>query len=162
METHTEISFTKVALPHGWLGNMSPYPITYKGKDWRTTEALFQALRFEDEEIIEAIRLEKSPMGAKMKAKKHKLSMVTEPQSGEDIDNMVMCIDLKLEQHPDLRKQLLETRGLVIVEDVTSRPRGSGLFWGAQKLETGWSGRNILGKVWMDARDALNVLFDSK
>ena len=66
------IAFTKVALPFGWLGNMAPYPVTYGGKAWRTTEALFQALRFEDESIREAIRQEKSPMAAKLVAKRHK------------------------------------------------------------------------------------------
>ena len=40
------ISFSKVALPYGWLGNMAPYPIIYEGKRWRTIEALFQSLRF--------------------------------------------------------------------------------------------------------------------
>jgi predicted NAD-dependent protein-ADP-ribosyltransferase YbiA (DUF1768 family) len=68
------ISFSKVALSYGWLGNMSPYPIIYEGKEWRTVEALFQSLRFTDENIIEAIRNEKSPMGAKMKAKSFKSS----------------------------------------------------------------------------------------
>ena len=64
------IKFTKVSLPYGWLGNMAPFPVMYKGKKWLTIEALFQALRFEDEKIIEEIRLEKSPMGAKMKVQK--------------------------------------------------------------------------------------------
>jgi ribA/ribD-fused uncharacterized protein len=156
MKTHKDISFTKVALPFGWLGNMSPFPVEYNGKVWRTTEALFQALRFEDEDIIEAIRLEKSPMGAKMKAKGNRSSMVVEQLSDKDIDNMIMCINLKLEQHPHLKDELLNTDGFVIVEDVTSRPRGSGLFWGAAKTEAGnWDGRNILGKIWMDARDSL-------
>ena len=48
---HRSISFTKVSLPFGWLGNMSPFPILYEGKEWKTTEALFQALRFDDESI---------------------------------------------------------------------------------------------------------------
>ena len=64
------IKFTKASLPYGWLGNMAPFPVMYNGKKWLTIEALFQALRFENEKIIEEIRLEKSPMGAKMKAKK--------------------------------------------------------------------------------------------
>ena len=68
------IEFTKVDLPYGWLGNMYASPISYEGKIWLTSEALFQALRFEDEEIRELIRLEKSPMGAKMKAKGNKVS----------------------------------------------------------------------------------------
>ena len=147
------ISFTKVALPFGWLGNMSPYPIVYKGQKWRTTEALFQALRFDDEEIIEAIRLEKSPMGAKMKAKKYKECMVIAPMGDDDVENMRMCVRLKCQQHPSLREELLKTDGLPIYEDVTSRPRGSGLFWGAKRLDDGtWEGRNILGKIWMEYR----------
>jgi len=39
------IWFKKVAEPYGWLGNMAPYPITYKGIVWSTREALFQSLR---------------------------------------------------------------------------------------------------------------------
>lgn len=146
------VSFTKVALPFGWLGNMSPYPIVYKGQKWRTTEALFQALRFDDEEIIEAIRLEKSPMGAKMKAKKYKECMVIAPMGDDDIRNMQICIRLKIEQHPGLLEELLKTYDLPIYEDVTSRPRGSGLFWGAMKTDEGWIGKNILGKIWMELR----------
>jgi len=147
------ISFTKVNLPFGWLGNMSPYPIEYDGKTWRTSEALFQALRFGSEEIREMIRAEKSPMGAKMKAKKYREHMNIKPLSEEDTKNMQMCIRLKLEQHPDLQDELASTQGNQIVEDVTSRPRGSGLFWGAMKTDSGWEGKNVLGKIWMEIRE---------
>jgi predicted NAD-dependent protein-ADP-ribosyltransferase YbiA (DUF1768 family) len=61
-----------VDLPYGWLGNMYASPVRYNGEIWKTSEALFQALRFEDLEIRALIRNEKSPMGAKMKAKKFK------------------------------------------------------------------------------------------
>jgi predicted NAD-dependent protein-ADP-ribosyltransferase YbiA (DUF1768 family) len=155
MENKTEISFTKVALPFGWLGNMSPYPITFLGKEWRTTEALFQALRFDDEEIIEAIRLEKSPMGAKMKAKKHRASMIVIPMGERDVGNMKFCIAKKINAHPTLLKLLNETGEIPIYEDVTSRPRGSGLFWGAKKIENTWEGQNVLGKIWMETRDMI-------
>jgi predicted NAD-dependent protein-ADP-ribosyltransferase YbiA (DUF1768 family) len=40
------INFTKNNLPYGWLGNMSQYPIDFGGVIWKTTEALFQGLRF--------------------------------------------------------------------------------------------------------------------
>lgn len=36
------IAFTKVKSPYGWLGNMSPYPVHYQGRTYRTTEALFR------------------------------------------------------------------------------------------------------------------------
>ena len=60
------IAFTKVALPFGDLGNMSPHRITYQGKRYKTAEALFQSLRFQDEDIQDAIRTSPSPMTAKM------------------------------------------------------------------------------------------------
>ena len=94
------IAFTKVALPFGWLGNMAPYPVTYGGKAWRTTEALFQALRFEDESIRESIRQEKSPMAVKFIAKRHQSKMVVEPRSPADLDNMRLVLRLKLQAHP--------------------------------------------------------------
>jgi predicted NAD-dependent protein-ADP-ribosyltransferase YbiA (DUF1768 family) len=113
------ITFTKVKLPYGWLGNMSPYPVEYEGKEWRTTEALFQALRFEDEEIRELIRSQKSPMAAKMMAKKHRESMTIQPMSDDDYGNMALCLILKLKHHPILIESLLETGNSIIVEDLT-------------------------------------------
>ena len=62
----SELLITKVKLPGGWLSNMSPHPVSYEGKRWRTCEALFQALRLEDEDAKEVIRKESSPMAAKM------------------------------------------------------------------------------------------------
>jgi hypothetical protein len=34
MENKIAISFTKVPLPYGWLGNMSPFKIKYNGAQW--------------------------------------------------------------------------------------------------------------------------------
>jgi ribA/ribD-fused uncharacterized protein len=153
------ITFTKVKLPYGWLGNMSPFPIEYEGKVWRTTEALFQALRFEDETIRELIREQKSPMAAKMMAKKHRDSMKVEPLSDEDYGNMALCLILKLKHHPELIDALLETGDSILVEDVTSRgSRGSNLYWGAMLDENGnWIGENKLGRSWMYLRELYQV-----
>lgn len=154
------ISFTKVSLPYGWLGNMSPYPINYEGKTWRTTEALFQALRFSDEDIREEIRKEKSPMGAKLKAKSFMKSNPSKisvtPLSVEDLENMRMCLLIKIKQHPDLQEMLIKTGNLKIYEDVTSRGRkGSNLFWGALRENGEWIGENHLGLIWEEIRDWL-------
>ncbi len=62
--------FKGVKEPNGWMGNMAPYPITYNGQVWRTSEALFQAMRFNDPLIKGLIQAENSPMAAKMIAKK--------------------------------------------------------------------------------------------
>ena len=146
------IAFTKVDLPFGWLGNMAPFPVMHEDLRYRTTEALFQALRFDDPAIREQIRTEKSPMAAKMRAKKHADRRVVVPLGPQDLDNMRLVLELKLHFHPPLRRQLLETGEAQIVEDCSKRPRGSGLFWGAALIDGAWKGENKLGLMWMDLR----------
>lgn len=151
------VPFTKVDLPYGEFGNMSPHPIVYQGKTWKTSEALFQSMRFDDEKIKDAIRAEKSPMGAKMKAKKLRDNMAIEPMSEEDVNNMRLCVRLKLDQHEAVKNLLLSTGNAQIFENVASRKnRESSKFWGAY-----WSdsddgpeliGKNVLGKILMDYR----------
>ena len=147
-----DIIIGKVKDEHGWFGNMAPFPVIHNGERWLTTEALFQALRFDDQEIRSQIRAQKSPMAAKMLAKKHKARMVIEPMSAADLDNMRLCLRLKIEQHPELREMLLQTGEALIVEDCTRRKRGSGLFWGAAFIEGHWVGQNCLGRLWMELR----------
>lgn len=146
------IGFTKVALPYGWLGNMAPYPITWSGRTWRTSEALFQALRFDDEEVKDLICAEKSPMGAKFKAKANREKMQITPLSHEDLENMRLCIKLKLDNHPKLREELKKTGEAILFEDVSARPRGNNLFWGAVLSDGELVGENMLGKIWMEFR----------
>lgn len=145
------IAFTKVKLPYGWLGNMSPYTVEYEGKTYRTTEALFQALRFHEyPEVAEEIRAQKSPMAAKLVAKKYREFM----DAGEEVDNqrMLLCLKLKLDQHPELVQMLLDTGDARIIEDCTNRDRGSARYWGAVLVGDEWQGKNVLGNMWMHLR----------
>jgi ribA/ribD-fused uncharacterized protein len=153
------ITFTKITLPYGWFGNMSRHPVTYENEMWGTSEHLFQALRFpKGSPIREEIRNAKSPMAAKMLAKKHAAKMVVAPRSNADLDLMRLCLRLKVEQHADLRTALLDTGDEVIVEDSSNRPNTSGLFWGMAKQDDGtWKGSNVLGKLWMELRDKLRT-----
>ena len=157
------IVIRRVREEHGHFGNMSPHPVTYQEVEWRTTEALFQALRFNDEANREAIRQEKSPMGAKMKAKSLRSRMLREeqeaavmPLSEQDLDNMRLVLRLKIEQHPEIKQALIDTGNELIVEDCTKRQRGTGLFWGAALLDDRWEGKNWLGRLWIELRDELS------
>lgn len=149
------ISFTKVSLPYGWLGNMSAFPIQYDGKVWRTSEALFQSLRFDDDEIKEIIRNERSPMGAKMKSKKYASQMSVKPMSDIDVENMKLCLRLKLEYHPQLKDELYKTGTQIIVEDIGGRNGERHLFWGAKIINDEIVGKNIVGNIWMELRKEL-------
>jgi ribA/ribD-fused uncharacterized protein len=146
------IEFTKVDLPYGWLGNMYGSPIRYEGKIWKTSEALFQALRYDDEEIRELIRNEKSPMGAKMKAKANKDKMVVVPMSERDIENMKMVVRMKFDQNPVLKSKLKITGEHEIVENIGVRNGERHLFWGMKKVNGEWVGNNMMGKILMEIR----------
>lgn len=151
-----DIAFTKVALPYGWMQNMSAHPVIFKGHDFRTTEHLFQAMRFpfESEWFLELKEI-KSPMAAKFYAKKHKEHMLVKERADQDIENMNDCLALKLMLHPDLVHALIETGERQLIEDVTKRPHGSGKFWGAAREGDSWVGYNVLGTMWMTHRDRL-------
>ena len=149
------IVFKKTKEPFGWLSNMSAFQIAYGGLMWRNAEALFQALRFDDPSFQDSIRQEKSPMAAKFVAKANIDKMIVVPQSEQDLNNMRLVLRLKVEQHSELKTQLLETADAIIIEDCTSRPHGSGTFWGAVWSGSEWSGENVLGKLWMELRTEL-------
>jgi ribA/ribD-fused uncharacterized protein len=151
------VGFNKTKDPFGWLGNMSAHPIQYGGKKWNTSEALFQALRFDDEEIIKEIRAKSSPMAAKMCAKKNKAKTVITPLSSEDVENMRLCLKLKFEQHSELARKLKLSMEHELYEDVSARVgKGSALFWGAYKKYEQLIGENILGKLLMELRNQLS------
>lgn len=150
-----EVLIRRVAEPYGGLGNMSPHPIVYRGDEYRTAEALFQCLRFDDEAIQTRIWEQSSPMAAKMIAKKHRDLMVVPPQSERDLENMQLVIGLKTDQHAEIERMLLETGDRAILEDCTKRASASGLFWGAARRDSHWEGSNWLGRLWMDLRSQI-------
>lgn len=157
----TDIAFTKVSLPFGWMGNMSPYPVEYKGVVFRSSEALFQARRLPwGHEGIEAIRLEKSPMSAKMVAKRYRDEWIIQPWSDEDIELMIEVVRLKFTQHPALAKALIATEDRMIYEDVGKRRNRSGTFWGAYREGSEWIGDNVLGMILMGLREELKRYSD--
>jgi ribA/ribD-fused uncharacterized protein len=149
------ISFTKVDRPYGWLGNMFFSKIEYDGVTWRTAEALFQSMRFNDQALIALCLQAASPYGLKLKLKQHQHEMITAPKSPEDVENMRRVLRLKFSQHPERSLQLIATGESILIEDVSARKSGNSKFWGAY-LENGyWIGENMLGKLLMELREKL-------
>ena len=157
-----EILITKVKEENGWLSCMSPHPVTYNGKDYRTCEALFQALRFSKyPNIQEEIRNCQSPMGAKMIARKNRELLNRGKmwdESEGDIQLMKDCLLLKLEQHPGLKEKLVLTGDAEIIEDCSTHDRESARFWGAVKKQGEWIGKSNFGKLWMEIREDLKSI----
>ena len=152
------ISFKKIAEPYGWFSNMSQHGLKFEGKHYKSAEALFQSLRFNNVVIKEHLRLKKSPIQAKMFSKLHHDKMVIEQLGEQDVSNMRMVLKLKLQYNPKLIEMLRETGDKTIVEDCTNREfKGSlsTLFWGAVLHGDEWFGENTLGKLWMELREQL-------
>lgn len=148
------IVIRKTRDPYGWMGNMSPHGVYWAGVTFHTAEALFQRLRFpllwqRSGELTS----EKNPMKAKMIAKKYASEMYIEPCSDQDVKNMIYVVEAKFTQN-NFIPQLLHTGNSRIIEDVTNRPKGNALFWGARRLSAfEWEGQNMLGQIIMDLRE---------
>lgn len=151
------IAFTKVRMPWGWLGNMSPHPIIFDGVEYPTAEHLFQSMRLpKGHPAIKKMLSNRNPMAAKFLAKSLTSEFIIDQLSPEDIENMRIVIRNKIDQHSDLRLRLIETGERRIIEDVTSRAnKGSAKFWGAAFEKGEWVGQNWLGRLWMDLRVGL-------
>ena len=158
--SNNEITITKVSDPYGWLSCMSAHPVSYKGNNFRTVEALFQWLRFQNFPNVQKVIIDqKSPMGAKMKARKNRELLnrgIKWDEHPDDLPLMKMCLELKIDQHPQLKAELLNTGNAVIIEDCTTHDRESARFWGMVKKDGQWIGDNELGKLWMEIRDNLS------
>ena len=155
------IFIRKTNCPHsGWLSNMSPYKIVVDDIFWKTAEAYFQCLRFAPDDIVrETIRMQKSPIAAKMVAKQNISRMVVVPMSEQDVENMRITLRLKFKcnQIP-LEDNLLLTGTRTIIEDCSARRTESGAFWGAAELPNGLLyGQNMLGKLLMELRNELRT-----
>ena len=83
------IAFSRVRAPWGWLNNMSRHRVMYDGAEWRSAEALFQAMRFAPgHPARDTIRKASSPLEAKQIAYESEGEFAIVPRSEADIANM--------------------------------------------------------------------------
>ena len=70
---------------------------------------------------------------------------------------MLITLRAKVAAHPWMARKLVATGKALIIEDVTRRPRGSGMVWGAarDKEKREWRGHDWLGRLWMKLRTEL-------
>ena len=115
------ISFRKTTEKYGGLSNMaSGYPIVVNGIYIKSSEALYQAMRFPHLPEVQMIIInESSPMTAKMKSKKYR-SQTREDWEQIKIVIMKWVLRVKLIQNKEtFGRLLLETGSKTIVEEST-------------------------------------------
>jgi len=139
------------------MSNMSHHHVNIDGVSWHTAEHAFQALRLPiGHPTRDTLNNIKSPMDAKMIINRYRSDFKIIPCSDDDLDLMRLVISSKISTN-EMYHQLRDTGDKIIVEDVTKRQRGNGLFWGMANRNGNWVGENWLGKIWMEQRSALLI-----
>ncbi|QNM81815.1 NADAR family protein [Sphingomonas sabuli] len=149
--------FWKTREKFGGLSNMAAgFPLLVNGVKIRTSEALYQAMRFPTRpDVQELILGEISPMTAKMRSKPFR-EFTRDDWSSVRVPIMRWCLRLKLYQNWEkFGHALRETGSLPIVEKKTKHAD----FWGAKYVEPDeLIGPNILGRLLMELRDDLEQM----
>jgi N-glycosidase YbiA len=145
-EAGSTINFYSVGDAFGEFSNFALYPIVLDGKQWPTSEHYFQAQKFHNDAYREVIRKTQSPMQAARLGRDRKQKLRQDWESVKD-EVMRTAVTAKFTQHPALRALLLSTGNARLVEHTTNDS-----YWG----DGGdGSGKNMLGRILMQLRDAL-------
>ena len=136
-------------LPTGrydFLSNYFEYTFRLDHRDWRTVEHYYQAQKFAGTPLEERIRRCKTPDEAKGLAHSRKKLWRAD---WDEVKRSVMreAVMAKFISSGFLREELLATGSSVLIED--SPTDG---FWG---IGPDGNGRNMLGKILMETREAL-------
>lgn len=132
------------------FNNFASFQVEWCGRLWQTSEHVYQAAHFFETapDLAETIYKARSAHEAYKLAK---ANADKAPENWEDIKEGIM-LDIcrhKLAQHGYIQKKLLETGDAPIVED---SPQDSFWGWGPDR-----TGKNALGKIWMQLRDELKA-----
>lgn len=131
----------------------SPYTahaIEIGGMMYPTVEHAYQCMRYTDPEIIEEIRSAKSPVKAWQISTKYKhLQIPGFKDENYKLKIMKMLMQVKADQHEEIREALLDSGDLEIVKHIVTFPPGDG-FW--DDGEDG-NGLNHIGRMWMEIRE---------
>ena len=144
------IAIRKVKDPWGIFGNFSPTPIRINNVMFKTSELLFQLMKFKDEEPVIAVYNANNP---KMTTKHWEKTHRREDWGKMIVDAMKYCLTQKYEQSEEFRQELERSKGKYIVEDQTSFPKKTPDTWGVKQQGDDFIGPNLLGRLLMELRD---------
>lgn len=141
----------KVDMEWGIFSNFGRTPIVINGVTFKTSEQLFQLMKFKDEDPLKEIYFQKK--NPKMTAKKWEKTHRRSDWGSMLVDAIKFCIQQKYEQNEDFRNKLEESRGLYIVEDQSSFKKPNPDTWGVKRKEDSFVGPNLLGRLLMELRE---------
>lgn len=130
------------------FSNFSSFKLLWKGYDWMTSEHAYHSEKFEDSEMLEKLKKSRSAHDAM------KLAYANKDTYRKDWDEvrlniMKQILHAKVEQHPYVKKKLLESGDKELIENSW---RDDFWGWGANR-----DGKNHLGKLWMEVREEVRA-----
>jgi ribA/ribD-fused uncharacterized protein len=134
--------------PYGCFSNFSPHGFEVDGAWWPTSEHYFQAQKFAGTPHVEEIRQARSPMIAARMGRARARPLRPDWDEVKD-DIMRDAVRRKFEANDHIRGILLSTGDADVVEKTTRD-----YYWGCG---TEGTGKNMLGKILMEVRDALRL-----
>ncbi len=138
------ITFYHEGEENGFLSNLYLAPVYLDGKVWPSVEHYYQAMKHDEPAIIEAIRQEPLAIKAKQLARAEAKRLNRRYSREKKIAVMQKGLLAKFQQHPYLRKLLLETHPFMLVEKAPCDA-----FWGDGP---DGHGENMMGLLCMHVR----------
>lgn len=155
-------AFNTTAGKWGIFGNFANTPLVIDGVPFKSSEHLFQTMKFKDADIVKKVYIGTTFKGFERKGPKFAAkSYETQGFRREDwgamiVDALKFCLQSKYEQSKEFRDELERAKGYFIVEDQSTRKRGKNATadtWGALLRNGSYVGPNLLGRLLMELRD---------
>lgn len=152
------VRIQKVQDRWGILCNFACTPLTVRGITFKSSEQLFQLMKFKDVEVVRNILAGITHGGKKCHEVKKTVKSYEKEYRRDDwgsmiIDAMKFCLQTKFDQCEEFRNKLQESAGFFIVEDQTSFPKKSPDAWGVKLRDGKYIGPNLLGRLLMELRE---------
>lgn len=144
-----KIEFYSVNGNFGEFSNFARFPIFLKNKLWPTSEHYFQAQKFAGTYLESKIRKAKTPALA-AKIGRDRRNPIRKDWESIKENIMKDALRAKFSQHTDLKKLLIDTGNLMLIEHTYNDD-----YWGDGGNGTG---KNRLGCLLMQVREELRNL----
>lgn len=148
---HDPIVFSRVKGPWGEFQNFAPGLLEVASVKFETSEALYQAMRFTGHPAIQAvIASQHNGYGAKSVSREN-THLTRADWDAVRVPIMEWTVLVRLMQQPKLRDTLLRSGNRTIIERSSKDA-----FWGAMNRDGDLIGANMLGRIYMRARDLIS------
>jgi ribA/ribD-fused uncharacterized protein len=131
------------------FSNFSAFMLTWKGREYMTSEHAYHSEKFADDSLKEIVRAARSAHDSQKVS--HELKDKYRPDWNDvKVGIMKEILHEKVKQHPYILKKLLESGERELIEDSW---RDDFWGWGPNK-----DGKNMLGKLWMEVREEVKAV----